>query len=48
LLENLHLVIDWLPKLESIVNKLESMESTPSFRLWLSSVSAPDFLQNLL
>ena len=38
LLENLHLVTDWLVLLEKFIQSMESQNIHPNFRLWLSSM----------
>ena len=50
LLENLHLVLDWLPKLEDILYKLQTSGDiiNQRFRLWLSSIPLPHFPENIL
>jgi len=38
LLENLHLVTDWLLLLEKLIEKLEPEKVHTNFRLWMSSM----------
>ena len=50
LLENLHLVTDWLVLLEKFIESMETQNVHPNFRLWLSSMPVDyfpvSFLQN--
>jgi dynein heavy chain, axonemal len=50
LLENLHLVTDWLLLLEKLIQKLKPETTHPNFRLWMSSMPVDyfpvSFLQN--
>ena len=52
LLENLHLVTNWLPILEKFIESLEPETIDPKFRLWLSSMPVTylpvSFLQNCM
>lgn len=42
LLQNCHLMISWMSKLEQIVEAI-SMQAHPDFRLWLTSSPSPQF-----
>jgi len=48
LLENLHLVLNWITKLEEILIKLEKVDVNSKFRLWLSSMPVEEFPPSLL
>ena len=43
LLENLHLVTDWLLLLEKLIQKLDSKTVHKNFRLWMSSMPVDYF-----
>ena len=43
LLENLHLVTDWLLLLEKLIQKLNPETTHPNFRLWMSSMPVDYF-----
>lgn len=47
LLANCHLCISWMPKLEAIVEQLQSNIHT-DFRLWLTSAQTPKFPVSIL
>merc|ERR1712159_674312 len=43
-LANCHLSLSWMPKLDKLIENLQSAENThPDFRLWLSSSPTPQF-----
>lgn len=50
LLENLNLVLDWIPRLEDLLAKMheETVTVSTRFRLWLSSIPLPNFPSDLL
>ena len=52
LLQNCHLAVSWLPKLEAMVESLGTEDVHEDFRLWLTSMPTPQFpvttLQNSL
>jgi len=49
LLENLHLVDDWLPKLNDIIQKLRhGPELNPRFRVWIACAQATNLPFDLL
>lgn len=56
ILQNCHLAISWLPRLEQIVEEITLLahkkdklkKFDPEFRLWLTSSSSPDFPLSLL
>lgn len=47
-LANCHLSLSWMPKLDKIVEMLQSGKVHPEFRLWLSSSPHPDFPISIL
>ncbi|TMS23046.1 Dynein heavy chain 2, axonemal [Larimichthys crocea] len=42
-LANCHLCLSWMPELDKFVEQLRMQKPHPNFRLWLSSLSHPDF-----
>ncbi|TKS69390.1 Dynein heavy chain 2, axonemal [Collichthys lucidus] len=42
-LANCHLYLSWMPELDKFVEQLRMQKPHPNFRLWLSSLSHPDF-----
>ncbi|KAK2581989.1 hypothetical protein KPH14_002425 [Odynerus spinipes] len=47
-LQNCHLVISWLPQLEKICENLNAVNTSLTFRLWLSSYSVNEFPISIL
>lgn len=47
-LANCHLSLSWMPKLDKIVDTLQTGKVNPKFRLWLSSSPHPDFPISIL
>lgn len=47
-LANCHLSLSWMPKLDKIVEILQTGKVNPKFRLWLSSSPHPDFPISIL
>ncbi|XP_031338901.1 dynein heavy chain 2, axonemal-like isoform X2 [Photinus pyralis] len=47
-LANCHLSLSWMPKLDKIVENLQTTKVHPNFRLWLSSSPHPDFPLSIL
>lgn len=47
-LANCHLSLSWMPKLDKIVDTLQSGKVHKNFRLWLSSSPHPDFPISIL
>lgn len=48
ILQNCHLSLSFLPKLEDIIEQLQNNTTTePNFRLWLTSMSSPHFSINI-
>ena len=43
LLQNCHLSLSWMPKLEHIINNLDPAKTHPRFKLCLVTMSSPDF-----
>lgn len=52
LLQNCHLAISWLPTLESIIENLSDNKGSSGmhheFRIWLTSLTTPDFPVSIL
>lgn len=48
ILENLHLVEDWLPVFEEKISKWKGAELNPRFRVWITCVPANNFPANIL
>ncbi|XP_068085242.1 dynein axonemal heavy chain 2 [Anabrus simplex] len=47
-LANCHLSLSWMPKLDKIVEVLQTTKVHPDFRLWLSSSPSPEFPLSIL
>lgn len=47
-LANCHLSLSWMPRLDKIVDTLQTSKIHPNFRLWLSSSPHPDFPISIL
>ncbi|KAK4876213.1 hypothetical protein RN001_012635 [Aquatica leii] len=47
-LANCHLSLSWMPKLDKIVETMQTGKVHPAFRLWLSSSPHPDFPISIL
>lgn len=47
-LANCHLSLSWMPKLDKIVETLQTGKVNPKFRLWLSSSPHPEFPISIL
>ena len=48
ILENLHLVENWLPAFEEKISKWKGAELNSRFRVWISCVPKSDFPANIL
>merc|ERR1719464_415870 len=48
ILQNCHLAISWLPKLEAIVEELDPEKVDEAFRLWLTAMPAKEFPVSVL
>jgi dynein heavy chain len=48
ILENLHLVEEWLPTLEEKISKWKGPEISARFRMWLTSVPTDKFPSGIL
>lgn len=47
-LENLHLVLDWLPTFEEKISMWKASDLNPRFRMWITSVPVPGFPTSIL
>lgn len=47
-LANCHLSLSWMPRLDKIVETLQTAKTHPDFRLWLSSSPNPEFPISIL
>ncbi|KAL8578359.1 Dynein heavy chain 2, axonemal [Nucella lapillus] len=47
-LANCHLSLSWMPQLDKLVERLQTSDPHPEFRLWLSSSPHPDFPISIL
>ncbi|EAY19693.1 Dynein heavy chain family protein [Trichomonas vaginalis G3] len=48
LLQNCHLAVSWLPRLEILIEKIKPEEVNRDFRLWLTSMPSADFPVSIL
>lgn len=48
LLENCHLYLSFMPKLDRIADEIDDALVNPNFRLWLTTKSCPEFSISLL
>lgn len=47
-LENMHLVLEWAPRLESKLALWKPSEVNTRFRIWITSIPVPDFPRSIL
>lgn len=47
-LANCHLSLSWMPKLDKIIEVMQSGKIHPNFRVWLSSSPNPEFPISIL
>eukprot|EP00960_Hanusia_phi_P026860 746504-Hanusia_phi.AAC.16 len=43
LLQNCHLAVSWMPRMEAIIDAFDGSELHPDFRLWLTAMPSPHF-----
>ena len=48
LLENCHLYLSFMPKLDRVADEIDDALVNPNFRLWLTTKSCPEFSISLL